>query len=135
MNYNMNNWPFQWFGFWKEYGIGYENCPSIHDFIDVEVNKRYDKQALINCLKHSHVLVTTSAVSFPSPISGKVGNEEASIQTDGEWLWFDAIILSIEFDGLVIPTRWYKEMEVRGFNSGNVTEDMIAQLNWPPLTS
>lgn len=133
MNYNIENWPFRWFGFWREYGIDYVNYPSIVDFIDFDLNQKCDINRMILYLRSGRVLASTSMSSFPSPISGEFGRGTGSIRTDGKWLWFDAVCDLIENNGVVIPMMFYLDIVKNDFIIPEISDGDIDKLEWPQI--
>ncbi len=131
MSYNSKNWNHTWFGFWNEYGEGYENCPSVFDFIDKTINETYDKTLLCNYLNNGIVLVSTSLHCFPSPVDGKITYGSVSYRTDGKWVWFDNIVSFIENDNLTIPEVWYQEIEAKKFIFPDVSSDQLDNIGFP----
>lgn len=75
------------FGFWKEYGDNYKECPSINLYIDKDINHLYDKNKLIPYLKFGGVFAVSSKLNFPHLFTGEQGLDEFLILTDGFWLW------------------------------------------------
>lgn len=125
------NWPFKWFGFWNEYGDNYLSCPSITDFIDEQVNNRYEKEQLIAYLKNGIVLVASSRAAFPSPIDREIGFGSVSIRTDGKWLWLDTICNLIEQHSVIVPEAFYADVVSNQFIIPEVSDQQMEQLNWP----
>lgn len=60
----LENWPYKWFGFWKEYGEDYGSFPSIGTFINNEINRNYPKFLLLDYLKNGHVVASTKQICF-----------------------------------------------------------------------
>lgn len=133
MNYNIENWPFRWFGFWREYGIDYVNLPSINDFIDFDLNQKCDVIRMLLYLRNGRVLASTSMSSFPSPISGEFGRGAGSIRTDGKWLWFDPVCDLIENNGVVIPKMFYLDIIKNNFIIPEISDEDIDKLEWPQI--
>jgi hypothetical protein len=131
MIYNSKNWPFKWFGFWKEYGLEYCNYPSIVDFKDEDINKSYRKDKLLKYISEGTVVVSTSQLGFPSPITGELKNGTVSFRTDGQWLWLDNIYHLIESSDLIIPEVWYSEIESKDFLLPKMIQ--TENLEWPNL--
>jgi hypothetical protein len=121
MKFNRTNWPYKWFGFWKEYGEGLENQPSAKDFVDETVNKSYEKEKLIEYLGGCEAGIATSLIAFPSPFDGEIitstpwGGGTLAVRTDGNWVWYDNIGYFIEHNNLVLPDDFYKEIVKRNF--------------------
>lgn len=133
MKYNYNNWPFKWYGLWKEYGTGYENYPSIKEFIDQQKNRTYNKERLIEYLNTGVVVATTSKRNFISPFKSDNESGSISFRTDGKWLWLDNISEFISHNELTIPENWYNEILDRDFIIPEVAESQLQGLEWPSI--
>lgn len=135
MKYHNKNWPYQWFGFWKEYGVQYQNYPSIKDFIDGKRNAEYDKDRLITYLQSGVIVAITGRQNFPSPITGAIVWGSVSLMTDGKWVWLETIEELIEHHNLVIPEVWYREIEQRNYCFPHVTDgqiQLLENMEWSP---
>src|SRR5688572_24241338 len=98
MEYTTKNWPFKWFGVWKEYGDTYSNYPSVWSFVDKQENSRYNKDIVLVYLNSGYIIKTTSRMSFPSTMNGETGHGTLAVRTDGVWLWYDTTCELIEFN-------------------------------------
>jgi len=129
-----DNWPYKWFGIWKEMGPGYNSCPSVYDWIDPEEVASYgdDLPRIKNYLRKATIIVTTSAMAFPNIISGKSKREDSvSYQTDGTWVWFDDLAEYVELNNVALPRNFYTHMKKHSFippDASNVNPD---DLDWP----
>lgn len=119
MKYNIDNWPFYWFGIWKEYGEGYEHYPSIQDFVDANTNHKYDKNNIISYLKSGKIIMCTSLFQRSNPITGEKKTKTVCYRTDGKRVWLDDIIDLIENDNLCLPHSWLQEMIENNFSPPN----------------
>lgn len=129
--YNIENWPFKWFGYWKEYGFNYYNYPSIQNFIKPQINKTYDKDKLLYYLDSGIEIASTSKSSFPSPIDGNIEIGSLSLRTDGEWLWLENISDLIKSFDVVIPIAFYENIQKNRFRIPRVTEKQKKKLEYP----
>ncbi|MCS3533036.1 hypothetical protein [Chryseobacterium sp. JUb7] len=111
----LENWPYKWFGFWKEYGEDYNNFPTITSFINNEINSNYQKVALLNYLKNGHIVASTSRSAFQNPFTSIIESGEISIRTDGKWIWLDNICEFIEHNDLVLPSNFYEDIKKNNF--------------------
>ncbi|WP_185290626.1 hypothetical protein [Chryseobacterium lactis] len=133
MKEKSNKWPYKWFGFWKEYGEEYIKYPSIKYFINEEINKTYEKEKLLNYLNKGLVITVTSKSSFPDPFTSVLGKGEISIKTDGKWLWLENIYDFIEFNNLIIPSAFYKDIQDNNFILPEIEIVNFEALEWPSL--
>jgi hypothetical protein len=131
MNLSIDNWPYVWFGLWKEFGEGYENYPSIQNFIEVDINRNYEIERLKDYICNGYVVASTSRNNFPSPFTGEGKTGSISFRTDGKWIWLDDIYEYIVKYHLVIPNIWYKEIKNKDFTLPILSEDQLADIEWP----
>jgi hypothetical protein len=134
--YDLDCWPHRWFGFWREYGKGYERCPSIHDFVRPDVAATYDKPALRRYLTTAQNVAMTSRAGFPDPFTGVRHPGAIGVMTDGRWQWLSDLPDYIERHGVAIPTAWRREIEARGFVPPPVDVSdpaVMAALDRPPV--
>lgn len=132
MSYNNKKWPFKWYGLWKEYGVGYENYPSIFNFVDKNINERYDKDKLLEYLSNGSTVTSTSAINFPSPFHNDNNEGTVSFRTDGEWVWLDNIVKYIKYNNLLIPDIWLKKLIDKNYIL-DIKEIKLDKLDWPTL--
>ena len=128
------NWPHKWFGIWREIGPSYYTCPSIYGWVDREEVKSYgdDLPKIINYLRTSTVIVTTSAMGFPNIISGQRKRESSiSYRTDGTWVWFDDLAEYIELNNVALPRDFYEHMKKQSFISPDASKINPDDLDWP----
>jgi len=109
--HDTNNWPFRWFGFWGEFGNRQENLPSIKVFIDPIKNESYDKIKLLDYLSNGQGILATSRAAFSNIFENETKTGTVAWRTDGTRFWFDSICDYIQNFSLVIPEKWYKEIE------------------------
>ncbi|KAB2918214.1 MAG: hypothetical protein F9K23_03465 [Bacteroidetes bacterium] len=122
MKYNIYYWPFDWFGLWKEHDEGFENYPSVHEFVDRSINSKYNKTSILSYLKSGEVMMCTSAFQFPNPITGKRASKTVCYRTDGKRIWFDDIIELIENNDLCLPNSWLQEMMENNYRFRDLTD-------------
>lgn len=131
--YDVNNWPFKWFGVWKEYGTNYQSYPSIKTFVNEEINNSYDKDLLCGYLKNGIVLTSTSRKNFPSPFNREVVMGSISFRTDGTWIWLDNIVDFIQSNNLIIPQNWLAFIRQNNFTIPEIPDKQLKNLEWPSL--
>lgn len=134
--YNVKNWPYKWFGIWKEYGDNYKNYPSIYNCVEINSYTNIDKEGLFKYLTESFLIASTSSISFPSPFNGEIIGESVSYRTDGEWIWLDNIAHFIKNNNLLIPEIWYETIKNNNFfidKALSLSDEYIDKLDWPSL--
>lgn len=133
MNLDKNNWPYHWFGFWKEYGDSYINCPSIFNFIDKEENQKYDKEKLVKYLANSQILVATSAINFPNIFTNEKKWGSICYRTNGELIWLENICELILFNNIVIPCEWYSKIKKSNYEIKAIPDEILYKIELPKL--
>jgi len=133
MDYHKSNWPYKWFGFWKEYGVEYINFPSVISFLDNSINQNYKKEKLLSYLRNGKVVAITSHSSFPNPINGQLRYGTIAMQTDGKWVWLENICDLIENNILIIPDDFLQWIEHNNYIMPNVSDIDISKLEWPSI--
>ena len=113
MNKLIQNWPHKWFGMWKEHGEGYENCPSIREFVDADLVSTYSFTDLENYLLNSQELAATS--SYPDAFTGEVMFGSVTYITDGVWLWFDSLPYYIKKYNVAIPNSFLEHIKSNNY--------------------
>lgn len=131
MEKDLNNWPYRWFGFWKEYGEEYVKYPSIKHFLNEQINKTYQKEKLLDYLKNGFSVTVTSKSAFPDPFTSILGKGEISIRTNGKWLWLDNICDFIEFNNLILPSSFYSHIQKNNFVLPQIESFELETLDWP----
>lgn len=129
----LDQWDHTWFGFWREFGPRFEDCPSAYDFVFPDVVATYDKERLRKYLTNAQLLAITSRRNFPSPFTREqIGGSIASM-TDGEWYWMNDLPDYIEQFNIAIPTAWLQKIIARNYvPPPPVDMDVIATLERPP---
>lgn len=128
----LDAWPHKWFGFWREHGAAYRNCPSIHDFVFPEIVASYDKKRLREYLMGAYVVVATSRIGFPSPFTGKTTGGSICCRTDGEWTWFDDLPDYIELHHVALPTAFLERIKSYGYLPPEVDPAVVPSLERHP---
>jgi hypothetical protein len=122
-----HEWAHRWFGYWREYGAAYSECPSIHDFVDQQVVSNYNKEGLRFYLTNAPIVASTSRINFPCPFTGRRVSGSLSARTDGEWNWFDDLPDYIEAFNVRLPAHF--EEKIRALNFCPPTEVSLEQIN------
>jgi len=132
----LDQWNHKWFGYWKEHGPQFEDCPSVHEFVFPEVVATYDKARLREYLTQSQIVATTNRWNFPSPFTGERTWGTIAGMTDGEWSWLSDLPDYIEQHDVAIPTAWLQKIIARNYvPPPPVDEDVIMGMEGPPTKS
>lgn len=129
----IESWSNRWFGLWREQGFGFENCPSINEFIEPGLVEGYRLNELFCYLDNSETVATTSGDSFCDPFSGEIIKESISYKTDGKWLWLDSLPYYIEKYKVAIPLSFLKNIDNNGYLPTKWSGD-LQSLDWPPVS-
>ncbi|WP_276481180.1 hypothetical protein [Paraflavitalea pollutisoli] len=128
---NNHEWPHKWFGVWREYGKGYEQYPSVWDFVQPELNAGYEKPRLLKYIRSGYALASSSRRHYPHPVTGMVKTGSICYRTDGVWLWLDDLGDYIEKSGVVIPDAWYRHIQNNQFVIPVLGASIANSLEWP----
>ena len=127
-------WEHRWFGYWREYGPAYSECPSIRDFVDQQVVSNYNKEGLRSYLTSAPIVASTSRINFPCPFTGRRIAGSLSVRTDGEWSWLDDLPDYIEEFGVRLPARFEEKIQDLNFlPPTEVSPEQINALERPPV--
>lgn len=124
-----SNWSHKWFGVWREFGRGYENCPSIHDFVGSENSPTYDVGRQLLYLETAHVIAATSRMNFPCVITGTVFHGSLCVRTDGVWWWHDDLGHYIKKHRVFLPPAMVAVIEENNYSPPSVSDEQISQLD------
>lgn len=128
-----NDWPYMWFGFWREHGPAYASCPSVQEFVCPSVNSSYEKRTLGEYLKRAPIIAVTSKLAFPNPFTGAKSSGEIAARTDGRWMWLDDLPEYINENSLILPKRFLEDIEARRYKPPHLSAETIAKLKWESL--
>lgn len=126
----IKDWPYKWFGVWSEYGEGFENYPSIKEFMNPAIVGEYLLKDLDYYLSNCQIVATTSGSVFPDPKDGKVIKESISYRTDGEWLWIDSLPYYIKKYEVAIPEKFLRNITKNKYIPTK-WEGNFDDLDWP----
>jgi hypothetical protein len=131
------NWPFKWFGCWRELGSAYSSCPSIEEFVDEDW--QYSRRAdLVDYLSSAPIVATTSRMAFPWAKGRGDSRSSVSYRTDGVWLWLDDLDYYVTEQSVRLPDAFVAAIEERHFKPPS--DDDLGSFNpmdlpWPPVES
>lgn len=131
------DWPHRWFGLWKEEGLDNPRYPSIHDFIEPELEPPPDQDRLIDYLQAAPIVCVMSQMSSPDVITGEEIDfqDSLSVRTDGVWLWYDDLPHYMRRHGVRLPDALVariREMNYMPPELGDLELGVILPtLDWP----
>lgn len=105
---------------------------EIGSFIDEEKNEKCNKK-LVEYLKSCRIVASTSRSGFAPLFDGEETSGSVSYRTDGEWLWLDVLAEYVDRYNVVIPDKWYEDIEKRNFVVPFVCAEKLESLDWPFL--
>ena len=126
----IQNWPYKWFGMWKDQRDGFKNYPDIEDFIQPQTVAKYQHEKLYNYLKNSQILLATSGDYAPDPFTGEIIEMSICHMTDGIWVWINSLPYYIDKYKVAIPEAFLENIERNNFMPVKWDGDMDA-LDWP----
>jgi len=132
------NWPYKWFGFWKEMGDSYRLCPSVLDFVD-DKWEPVDKSRMIQYLLKAQPVSCTSRVSAPCVFDGplcrydKTESDFVCLRTDGVWSWMDDLDHYILHHNVRVPDALTSRMILSDYVPLSLLDVHTANLEQPPL--
>ncbi|SFN09209.1 hypothetical protein SAMN05421594_0965 [Chryseobacterium oleae] len=118
------------FGLWKEYGVKYQNFPSINLYINEEVNALYDKDKLINYLNLGGIVAATSAMNFPHLFTKEIRSGAFLILTDGIWSWPDDLPEYVLNYNVIIPNDWYDYIIKNEYQISEEIKNLHKDVDW-----
>jgi hypothetical protein len=130
----IEEWPYRWFGYWKEQGVRYSKCPSISDFIRPQAYLTPKERTDISrYLTVAPVYSVTSRRMFPCLVTGRVFSGSLATRTDGVWIWREDVAYYMNEHRLWLPGTFYRHIVARGFvvPDGGVS---LTGIEKPPLT-
>ena len=127
-----SDWSKRWFGFWKEHGERYSQCPSIQAFIDPDWNCG-EIPRIIHYIQTAPVLATTSRIAIPWAIGDGDSRSTISYRSDGQWLWFDDLDYYILEHNLKIPAVFVEHITAMGFQPSESLDLSQTDLDEPPI--
>jgi hypothetical protein len=125
-------WQERWFGVWREFGAGYERCPSIEEFVDA--SWAHPRRAdIVEYLSDAPIVATTSRLAIPWATGSGDGRQSVSYRSDGEWLWLDDLGYYVEHHGVRLPDAFVAAIEARSFVAPAQLDRDPSELAWPPV--
>jgi hypothetical protein len=127
-------WPYKWFGYWREQGPEYRDCPSVHDFVQpgVQIGERE-----LEYLARAPVVAATSWMARPCVICG-YGKGSLCLRTDGTWNWTDDLCHYITEHSLALPEELLAHMRDVEFRlptyTGAELMALMTKLEQPPIS-
>jgi hypothetical protein len=126
----MKAWKHRWFGFWREFGKSYENCPSWNEFSVTAYESKailaeldYLKSGTRVCVRCIHFDVDTRQSSEAS--------RSLELLTDGVWLWPTNLVQFITEYGVCLPEEFKAHMASRNYQCAEVKNIDPRALPWP----
>ena len=126
----IQNWPYKWFGMWKDQRDGFKNYPALEDFIHPQVVLAYPHEKLFHYLEDSQMISATSGEYAPDPCTGEIVQSSICFITDGEWLWLNSLPYYIDKYKVAIPVAFLDHIERNEYKPVKWDGD-IHDLDWP----
>lgn len=108
------NWPYPWYGIWREMFPEVEmGLPSVFNFLDKETTLGYDPH-LYSYLAKGVVVEAITGFEI-NPFTGEEEENPLILYTDGVWIWTNHLSGHIQNKGLIIPNSFYRHIENQEF--------------------
>jgi len=88
------------FGYWREQGDGYSAFPSVHEFIGTGDDV---PQTALVLLGTAPIVASTSGLSFPCVLCGRIIEDAVCVRGDANWRWLDTLPHYIEAHNVGLP--------------------------------
>ena len=115
-------WKNKWFGYWKQDGDYYNNCPDLTDWIGVDSVTTTNIESIINYLD-SGGFVAASPSEEVCHLCGKIIDSSKVILTDGVWMWPKSLSHYLHFHKLHLPEEFIKHLKDNEFDCPLVEDD------------
>ena len=121
------DWPYRWFGNFREQSKAYALCPSILEFVDPAWDEVI-RGKVINYLENAFCLTATSRFDFPRVFEGRECLEDAGegisfcVLTDGVWTWNSNLSHYARHHCVRVPDAMVKHMVKQSFRPPAVIE-------------
>ena len=96
-------WDHHWFGFWREEGPQFAECPSIREWVNESWWSDKDVQEVASYLSSAPVVVAGGLERCL--ICGQVGSRGVAFRTDGDWYWSDTLAHDVLAHGSACRAR------------------------------
>lgn len=113
-------WDKKWFGYWKQDGEHYKNCPDINEWIGSESLQPCEE--ILNYIEGGD-LVAVSPINTVCHICNSTINSSKVICTDGEWQWAKDLSHYVSVHQLQLPDAFLEKMKKHGYVCPKVDED------------
>jgi hypothetical protein len=126
----MNAWNEHWFGFWKEFGRGYDKCPSWETFVlagqpsDVVGNE-------LDYLRAGTRLCVTGILFNVEKRQVSLVSRSMEVLTDGSWVWPRNLVQFVVHYGVRLPSEFRKHMASHRYQCPPVERVDRNALPWP----
>jgi len=102
---SIRQWPYTWFGFWREGSNRFDDCPGVFDWVDPEWENSVDVDRVVRYLESSPYVLATSADACT--ICRSVERAALAYRTDGVWYWPDDLSHYIAQHGVRLPDEFH----------------------------
>jgi len=116
-------WDKKWFGYWKQDGGLYENCPDISDWIGSE--SLQPCKDIVNYIEGGD-LVAVSPMKTVCHICNATIDSSKVVYTDGEWLWTKDLSHYVSHHQLKLPHLFLNKMKKFNYVCPEIDENFDA---------
>jgi hypothetical protein len=109
------DWPYKWFGWWRENGWEYIRCPSVLSFVDPLWEDEHRSVAIeyLSRGRAFNAFFFVYECMFCGGLCSRIHDDEKtySYLTDGVWTWPSTLIHEVKCHGVRIPMPFQKWIE------------------------
>jgi hypothetical protein len=128
-NANSTNWPYRWFGVFRERDDEPSQYPLLTEFQEPEW-RLAESRKIVNYLNSAPNVLVTCAGQMSCPLCGLVLSR-GSWRSDGVWLWPDDLGHYVEMHQVTLPDRFADWIEERDFVPPTSCSVPVSELPWP----
>jgi hypothetical protein len=107
-------WGHRWFGFWREDGEEFAECPMLADWVDAGCWKDRPVERVASYLIFAPVVVATGPERCG--LCSVMPSQGIAYRTDGEWYWPDALAHQVVVHHVCLPEAFRSKMEQASYS-------------------
>lgn len=107
-------WDHHWFGFWRDEGLQFAECPSLREWVNESWWSDKDVQDVASYLSSAPVVVAGGLERCL--ICGQVGSRGVAFRTDGDWYWSDTLAHYVLAHGIRLPGALYSRIQAANYS-------------------
>lgn len=128
---HFENWPHNWFGFWRPINIHKPERPPMEQFVDPDWDPAEKEQALLY-LDKTKVVIVAGMPSVKCGLCGQDTGNPSAHKSDGTWVWPEGLAHLVRKHGVRLPDRMIEHMRRNDFRPPENVKVNVPNLPWPP---